>query len=81
MGWLRINILVIVCERDLYKLIEFIAQRASDYIYQVHLGFYNREASARHTGVNDYKMYSHVSCFIVVLLYRLIIEYQKSNVT
>lgn len=30
MGWLRMNILVIVCEQDLYKQTEFIAQRASD---------------------------------------------------
>lgn len=28
------NILVIVCEQDLYKQTEFIAQRASDYLHQ-----------------------------------------------
>lgn len=28
------NIPVIVCEKDLYKQIEFIAQRASDYVHQ-----------------------------------------------
>lgn len=60
------NILVIVCEQDLYKQTEFIAQRASDYLHQSVMGSIKKLVLGIQVGVKDYKMYLQVSCFIRV---------------